>query len=42
MTSSHQHEWECTRPLFAILVCAGYVAAAFAFYFMFKGAMLPN
>jgi hypothetical protein len=42
MTPSGQYQWEYSRPLFWILVGAGYVAAAFALYFMFNNAVLHS
>jgi hypothetical protein len=42
MTPSDRYEWEYSRPLFWILVCAGYVAAAFSLYFMFNNAVLHS
>ena len=43
MTSSQSpDERPLVRPLFALLVCAGYVYAAFFLFFMFRTIILPE
>ncbi len=40
MTSSETGQWEFSEPLFLVLICAGYVALALCFFFMFNQANL--
>ena len=40
MEPSDKAQWPLTEPLFIALVCAGYVAVALAYYFMFNHANL--
>jgi len=40
MEPSDKSQWPLSEPLFIALVCAGYVAVALAFYFMFNHANL--
>jgi hypothetical protein len=40
MTPSEQSQSPLAEPLFIALVCAGYVAIALAYYFMFNHANL--
>jgi len=36
MTSSETKQWALTESLFLALICAGYVALALCFFFMFN------
>jgi hypothetical protein len=40
MEASDKSQWPLSEPLFIVLVCAGYVAVALAYYFMFNHANL--
>jgi hypothetical protein len=40
MTPSEQSRSPLSEPLFIALVCAGYIAVALAYYFMFNHANL--
>jgi hypothetical protein len=40
MKSSVDSEWPLSEPLFVALICAGYVAAALCFFFMFNNVGL--
>jgi hypothetical protein len=40
MKSSVDSEWPLSEPLFVALICAGYVAAALCFFFMFNNVSL--
>jgi hypothetical protein len=40
MQSSVDSEWPLSEPLFVVLICGGYVAAALCFFFMFNNVSL--